>query len=187
MARKINKDVLRVGAAQYKEFCKLPERAKVLFFDLFFNSDETPFNVIDFEVLDSNSPMEQLFDFAFKYYLLQYPLLSCVFLDSQYLIKCEEHNYYADFHLMINCEGEFCETKLLIEIDGHDFHEKTKEQVAKDKERELNIKMQGYDIIRFSGSQVYNDPIDCVKKTIMYAIKRGALYGRKKDADKESY
>lgn len=44
-----------------------------------------------------------------------------------------------------------------IEIDGHEWHEKTKEQVAKDKKRERYIVSQGYRVFRFSAKQVLDD------------------------------
>lgn len=44
--------------------------------------------------------------------------------------------------------------KLAVELDGHDFHEKTKEQVARDKRREREITAQGFTILRFSGFEV---------------------------------
>jgi hypothetical protein len=50
---------------------------------------------------------------------------------------------------------------LAIEVDGHDFHEKTKEQAARDKARDRKLTAHGYHIIRFTGSEVYADPIAC--------------------------
>lgn len=51
--------------------------------------------------------------------------------------------------------------KYIIEIDGHDFHEKTKEQVRKDKQRERYLQSKGYIVIRFTGSEVYNNNHKC--------------------------
>lgn len=44
---------------------------------------------------------------------------------------------------------------LAIEIDGHDFHEKTKEQASRDKARDRSITRAGYQVLRFTGSDLY--------------------------------
>ena len=58
------------------------------------------------------------------------------------------------------------EMKLAIELDGHDFHEKTKEQAARDRQRERTIVKQGYTIFRFTGSEVFRNPRKCVEEVI---------------------
>ena len=47
--------------------------------------------------------------------------------------------------------------KYIIECDGHDFHEKTKEQVEYDKKRERVFVSKGYKVLRYSGSELYRD------------------------------
>lgn len=47
---------------------------------------------------------------------------------------------------------------LVVECDGHEFHEKTKEQAAKDKWRDRQFAELGYRVLRFSGSEIYKDP-----------------------------
>lgn len=44
---------------------------------------------------------------------------------------------------------------LVVELDGHDFHERTKEQAQRDKERDRNLTRAGYKVMRFTGSEVY--------------------------------
>lgn len=61
--------------------------------------------------------------------------------------------------------------KLAIECDGYEFHQKTKEQVQKDNEREFALKMAGYDVIRFSGTQIYKEPLKCAINTYNYILK----------------
>lgn len=62
-------------------------------------------------------------------------------------------------------------SKVIVECDGHDFHEKTKAQVKRRNERDFNLKMEGYEVIHFSGSEIYNEPEKCAKKVIEYLIK----------------
>ena len=53
-----------------------------------------------------------------------------------------------------------------IECDGYEFHQKTKEQIIYDNERERNLKKEGYEIIRFSGSEIISNPYKCVQDII---------------------
>jgi very-short-patch-repair endonuclease len=48
-------------------------------------------------------------------------------------------------------------TKIVIECDGHEFHEKTKEQVSKDKKRDRELQKMGYKVLRYSGSDLYKE------------------------------
>lgn len=47
--------------------------------------------------------------------------------------------------------------KLAIELDGHDFHERTKEQARRDKARDRALTKRGWVVIRYTGSEVYGD------------------------------
>jgi very-short-patch-repair endonuclease len=55
---------------------------------------------------------------------------------------------------------------VVVELDGHDFHEKTKEQAAKDKKRERAIVATGVRVLRFTGSEVWRDPYKCVEEAV---------------------
>jgi very-short-patch-repair endonuclease len=60
----------------------------------------------------------------------------------------------------------------IIECDGHEFHEKTKEQARKDKKRDRDITKKGYTILHFTGSEIVNNTDSCVFEIIDF-IKRG--------------
>lgn len=49
-------------------------------------------------------------------------------------------------------------TLLIVELDGHDFHERTKEQASADRKRDRAMLSRGITTIRFTGSDVYRDP-----------------------------
>jgi hypothetical protein len=53
--------------------------------------------------------------------------------------------------------------KLAIELDGHDFHERTKEQVATRNARDRRAQGAGWTILHFSGSEIHRDPLKCVR------------------------
>jgi hypothetical protein len=53
-----------------------------------------------------------------------------------------------------------------IELDGHEFHERTKEQVA-----ERNV-------YHYSGSELYRDPERCVTEVVEFAMQRFSEFAR---------
>lgn len=65
--------------------------------------------------------------------------------------------YRADFLFVIKPEGGDPE-RLVVEVDGHDFHERTKEQAAKDKARDRWMTGNGFQVIRFTGSEIWANP-----------------------------
>jgi hypothetical protein len=52
--------------------------------------------------------------------------------------------------------------RLDVEVDGHDFHERTKEQASRDRSRDREALIAGWDVVRFTGSDVYRDARRCV-------------------------
>lgn len=51
----------------------------------------------------------------------------------------------------------------VVEADGHDFHERTKEQAARDRQRDRDLQTAGYLVLRFTGSEIYRDPWRCAE------------------------
>jgi very-short-patch-repair endonuclease len=45
-------------------------------------------------------------------------------------------------------------TAIAIECDGHDFHERTKQQAARDRKRDRTLQALGYVVLRFTGSEI---------------------------------
>lgn len=67
--------------------------------------------------------------------------------------------YKADF-LVWFAHGKQV-TGLVIECDGHDFHERTKEQASRDKRRDREILTGGFPVLRFTGSEIFRDAVSC--------------------------
>lgn len=117
------------------------------------------------------SPIEVIFNLCFD-------LIMCFrenpyILTPQYeVITKDGSRYYLDFAVITD------DIKLAVECDGHEFHEKTADQVIYGNNRDYDLIMCGFDVIHFSGSEIYNDPFECVKKTIRYIEKqRGKVNG----------
>jgi len=51
--------------------------------------------------------------------------------------------------------------KLVIECDGHDFHERTKIQAEKDRSRDRELLSIGMPVMRFTGSEIWRDATKC--------------------------
>ena len=154
-------------------FLELPRKAQIILL-----------KYKNFEILDdfylmsyeNQSPIEQIYLIALM--TLQEVVNFKFCIETQYLIECENKKYYGDFAI---CHYECLhddlkeDFRLVIECDGYEFHQKTKEQVEKDNKREYDIKMQGFEILRFSGKEIYNDAMGCALKTLKYIAKRNEL------------
>jgi very-short-patch-repair endonuclease len=62
--------------------------------------------------------------------------------------------------------------KVAIECDGHDFHEKTKEQAARDKARDRAITAEGYTLLRFTGSEIWANALACASECLSIASRQ---------------
>lgn len=57
--------------------------------------------------------------------------------------------------------------KIAIELDGHDYH-KTKEQRTNDAKRQRELELDGWRVIRFTGTEIHNDISYCVEQVICF-------------------
>ena len=73
--------------------------------------------------------------------------------------------YFPDFYVEFH-DPEFGHAwfKLAIECDGHEFHEKTKQQVARDKRRDRWLALHGISMVRFSGHEIWRAPVECAEQ-----------------------
>lgn len=143
------------------EYNKLPKNVKG------FISDRVLANLNDLLInLDKcESPIEQLLGIAlFEYAPKRLEgITSDYFIFSQEPIKTSEFSYRADFVIDAIRNNDL--KRFVIECDGHDYHEKTKKQAKRDKERDRNMTQLGYTVIRFTGSEIFENPIVCARET----------------------
>ncbi len=57
----------------------------------------------------------------------------------------------------------------VVELDGHDFHERTKEQAERDKKRDRVLQATGLAVLRFTGSEVWRDPLGAARSVYEFA------------------
>lgn len=78
-------------------------------------------------------------------------------------------SYRVDF-LVVNLTTD---RKVVVECDGHEFHERTKEQAAHDRKRDRELQADGYLVLRYTGSEIWRDPVGCaadIRKKIGFMV-----------------
>lgn len=82
-------------------------------------------------------------------------------------------NWRVDFEMYYWCFGDNSNAQgwktLIVECDGHDFHERTKEQAKKDRSRDREAQLDGATVFRFTGSEIYRDAWGCAAKIVDWA------------------
>ncbi len=125
---------------------------------------------------ETKSPVERMYLVWINYERVYYGLGDDVFVNlvPQYKVIKGEKIFYIDFCFEVIDYYPIKEPllKFFVEIDGHDFHEKTKEQVKLDKQRERELADECDALIRFSGSEIFNDPQGCVHETMRILRKK---------------
>lgn len=103
---------------------------------------------IDTLLSRSGSPLEQVFAIALYHHLDNMTIRQQVRMGR----------YTVDF--VIERNGR----EVVVEVDGHDYHERTKEQAAHDRKRDRWMAAQGHKVMRFTGSEVWKDAVACVRE-----------------------
>lgn len=88
-----------------------------------------------------------------------------IFIIPQFPIVIDRMNCRVD--LMI-AQGPEARPMVAVECDGHDYHERTKEQARRDRARDRAIQMMGIASLRFTGSEINEDPCGCALQVLDY-------------------
>ena len=80
---------------------------------------------------------------------------------TQHKVDLNGRRVRLDFALT-GCQG----SRVAIEVDGHNFHERTKEQAALDRSRDRGLTLAGWSVLRFTGSEVWHDPESCAMQVL---------------------
>lgn len=89
----------------------------------------------------------------------------CVCITPQVSIGNYRVDFFVTYSKGLDGWGGFA-----VEIDGHEFHEKTKQQAARDKARDRYIQELGYRVFRYTGSEVYRNPFVVAEQVIEVAM-----------------
>lgn len=100
----------------------------------------------DFIIDNFDSPLEKLF---YK--------LACI--DLRLMPQHPVGKYRLDFSIP--------DKMIAIELDGHDYH-KTVEQRTHDAQRDRWLSKQGWTVLRFTGTEIFNYPDKCIDEICSY-------------------
>ena len=126
-------------------------------------------------ISECESPIEQMFCIDFNWKLYNNPVYKILFnlgyeiddIGKQYKIG----KYRVDFVFYLKNIKTGKYKNFIVELDGHDFHEKTKEQAKKDKEKDRFLISEGYTVIRFTGSEIYNNCMEKINEFLNIVYK----------------
>ena len=79
---------------------------------------------------------------------------------------------YIEYQGLHKTTGGHYVKELIIECDGHEFHERTKEQAQKDKKRDRDLSALGYTVLRFTGSEIWVDPFKCAEEILQFLQRK---------------
>lgn len=82
---------------------------------------------------------------------------------TQYETKIKGRAYRLDFMLSVDSHVlgvPVPPARLAIECDGHQYHERTKEQAQRDKRRDRDLQSAGFGVARFTGAEIFASPED---------------------------
>lgn len=115
------------------------------------------------------SPLEAIFLMAWDYSREPWHPNEGVRLTEQAEAQVGDDRFRLDFMvwptdpIVVSLSVLFkCDMRLGVELDGHDFHERTKEQVAYRNRRDRLLQQDGWTILHFSGSELHNEPLPCI-------------------------
>lgn len=83
------------------------------------------------------------------------------FAYCQFPVKLDGRTFRLDFAILPISGGRYA-----VELDGHSFHERTKDQAKRDKSRDRRLAAAGWSVLRFTGSEVWADALGCAYQAL---------------------
>lgn len=80
-------------------------------------------------------------------------------------LQAKIKGYRADFLIY----SSWAERYVVIECDGHNYHERTPEQAAHDRKRDRAMAENGIRVLRFTGTEIYRDAPACARQAQEFA------------------
>ena len=112
-----------------------------------------------------DSPIEQLFFMALLGIVeCSPPLNDKVFILSQFKIG----TYIVDFLVFYRDTGHEG-PRIVVECDGHEFHDKNEKQRRYEKKRDRYLTSAGYKVLHYTGKEITDDPMSAAKEVLMAA------------------
>jgi hypothetical protein len=168
------------------QLCESPLEQRFLFYVLDYNPHRLSHSTTGYDP-DSLSPavkcrhwdLEEFPDFAVK--IVAQHRVNGGQYRTDFLFELTRDVYVAGLEGIAGLSHSEVFARLVIELDGHDFHERTKEQAWRDKSRDRHLTAHGYTVFRFTGSEVHRNPyrvadeIDAYLAGVMRRVERGEM------------
>lgn len=157
-----------------KEFNLKENVVSEVYMEVFGNSCDYE-GCLQESIIDCESPIEQLLAINLeRINLLNFisfnPFIDVIAIDKQQDIRVSRKTTYrVDFLITVDYKNQGLKG-FVIECDGHEFHQKTKEQVEKDNQKTRDLQMKGLEVIRFSGTEIWHRGYKCaceIRKLIL--------------------
>lgn len=86
--------------------------------------------------------------------------------------QAQTGGYRVDFLIWCrNADGQMTRATV-IELDGHDFHDRTKQQARRDRQRDRYFTYRGWRVVRFTGSEIWENQDAVAREAILLAFDR---------------
>lgn len=89
----------------------------------------------------------------------------------QLMAQVEWLSHRADFALVPAGWTSAKPIPLVVEVDGHDYHERTKEQAERDRRRDRLMTHSGATVLRFTGREVWRNAEACAAEVLDLAFR----------------
>lgn len=122
-------------------------------------------------ILMTESPIERLFYITFKNVIRQEAAEPLTEVTFDLSTQGEVNSHRVDFVMTSFTTSEQVMSTIFIELDGHEYHS-SKEQKKSDNKRTRALSSEADAIIRFTGSEVYEDPESCVHESMKVLRKK---------------
>jgi len=93
-----------------------------------------------------------------------------LYICPQYELTLQK-KYRTDFYLITKERHKSGNRAVIVECDGHEFHERTKEQARRDKARDRDMAANGYTVMRFTGSEIHADAKECADQVASFLTR----------------
>lgn len=100
--------------------------------------------------------------------------IEVAFLAACHAANLDPHCQYPAGRFFL--DFAFPDDRLAVELDGHEFH-KTKEQRTADAQRQRWLEMNGWRVIRFTGTEIHCNAASCVRQTAEFLAKIRGEHG----------
>jgi len=80
----------------------------------------------------------------------------------------QQHKLYQETKIKTRPDIFLPEHNICVYCDGHEFHERTKEQAKHDRSIDRWLQKKGYIVLRYTGSEIWNDAHKCAQDILNY-------------------